>query len=89
MANNRLYVVHRPTGFFLCLGKRLAHGWHGDTPDLNAFHQKCADAVGPNWNQQDDFVLCIEDDENAPDCRTNWRHEGDRIVFNTVKAVAA
>ncbi len=45
MANNRLYLVHRPTGFALFLGKRMLRGWYSGNdgiPEakLNAFYDR-------------------------------------------------
>lgn len=84
MANNRLYLAHRPSGLYVPLGKRLAFGWYIDpAPDLEKFHESCAEES--DTDSQDDFVLCIEDGEGAPECNTGWRmaetEKGMRILF--------
>jgi hypothetical protein len=43
VADNRLFLVHRPTGAVLFLGKRLGINWHHDEPlDIDAFYRQCA-----------------------------------------------
>lgn len=67
MANNRMYLVYRPTGDYVYLGKRMGWGWYG-TPDnlaeqvLNLF-----DIAAENTGEsQDDFLLAMESAENQP-----------------------
>jgi len=36
MANNRLFIVHRPTGKWLYFGKRMLLGWY-DAPTQEKF----------------------------------------------------
>jgi hypothetical protein len=58
MANNRLWLVHRPTGEAVRLGKRLSDGWY-DPPSIdamNAFFERAAVC-----GEQDDFVLALEE----------------------------
>lgn len=69
MANNRLWLIHRPTGAHVCLGKRMAIGWHSTRTDNRTgelirefFDQvECGPEIG-----QDDFVLALEDASGAP-----------------------
>jgi hypothetical protein len=84
MANNRLWLVHRPTGAAICLGKRLAQGWwchtDGSFPDrLNAFFEQ-AGMPNPSGDMfgngpQDDFVLAIENSSGAPSCSEDWVYD--------------
>lgn len=67
MANNRLWLVHRPTGAAVCLGKRMAHGWYMNRSDIDErimeFWEECwTDTL----EDQDDFALVLEDAEHAP-----------------------
>lgn len=84
MANNRLWLVHRPTGFTAHLGKRMAWGWYTSDisaqVDLDAFYARCTEALETGTEgSQDDFVLAIEDDqEGAPAATTAWHYvDGD------------
>lgn len=78
MANNRLWLVHRPSGLSVFLGKRMASGWYGAPPDLgeklNSLFTAAEDAEG----SQDDFVLAIEDADHAPGCTDQWVYENHR-----------
>jgi hypothetical protein len=68
MANNRLYLVHAPTGVGIGIGKRMGWGWYvGATrdgrpmePDLNLFYDHAIENLDPG-DSQDDFVLVRED----------------------------
>ena len=67
MANNRMFLVHRPTGRSVFLGKRMSYGWF-DPPSadaLQAFYQEC-EIDTPL--AQDDFVIAMEDASDAPKC---------------------
>ena len=76
MANNRMWLLHKPTGLAVMLGKRMAIGWytHND-PDMNKFF----DAVGAADSeiQQDHFCLAMEDCREAPSCFNDWRYGPD------------
>ncbi len=90
MANNRLYLVHRPTGFALFLGKRMLRGWYsgdGGIPEarLNAFYDRIDALYGEapkGWNLsealtgQDDFILVLEDNSCAPHIAEHTAYEG-------------
>lgn len=60
MANNRMYLVHKPSGYHVYLGKRMGEGWY-DSPCKNI--QKLFDAQEKyyNWIGQDDYVIVDED----------------------------
>lgn len=77
MANNRLWLVHRPTGESVFLGKRMGVGWYGAHNDLgsriNEFFSTCEDKG--DANNQDDFVLAIEDASDAPNATDEWVYE--------------
>lgn len=76
MANNRLWLVHRPTGAAVFLGKRMAWGWSGHVEENDAINNffnfvQNADYEG----DQDDFVLAIEDADGAPCCTDKWKYK--------------
>jgi hypothetical protein len=68
MANNRMYLLHRPSGAHLYLGKRMASGWY-DAPrqfDIEDFYDKTeAHALGAH-SGLDDFALVMEHADGAP-----------------------
>jgi hypothetical protein len=70
MANNRLWLVHRPTGDKVMIGKRLAQAWWTPTmmSETNNFFDRCFENTGVI--SQDDFQLVIDDNEGAPHCAT-------------------
>lgn len=72
MANNRLYLVHRPTGKSICLGKRMAQGWYAKGETLSKDINQFFDEVGVEYDGQDDFFLAMEDAANAPSCTDKW-----------------
>lgn len=65
MANNRMFLVHRPSGNRVYLGKRMAVGWYDAPPDLG---QKIAEMfnvvehLAPDGAGQDDFVIEMDDE---------------------------
>lgn len=63
MANNKMYLIHKPSKVGVMLGKRMDFGW-GHAPDIDlitSFYEKIAqDGVG----HKDDFVLAMEDPLN-------------------------
>ena len=63
MVKNRLYLVHRPTGHAVLLGKRGDVGWFTTDPQLgllvNSFFHNCEKKL-PIGGDQDDFVLAME-----------------------------
>lgn len=74
MANNRLYLYHRPTGAYVHLGKRMSEGWYGapDKERIDEFFQKCWEDL-PSSASQDDFILLAEDKrEDTPYIHNEW-----------------
>jgi hypothetical protein len=83
MANNRMYLIHRPSGTVLYLGKRLAFGWHGPIAEVNEFFDATERAEDTQLTQ-DDFVLAMEDCEGAPCATDEWDYnEGTMPVLRT------
>lgn len=76
MANNRMFLVHRPTGLNVGLGKRMNSAWYTgrDTGDIDRLHD-AVDAALPiqlKW-LRDDYVLAVEEGDGAPGCTDRWR----------------
>jgi hypothetical protein len=90
VVKNRLYLVHRPTGQAVLLGKRGDVGWFTTDRDLgllvNSFFGICERKL-PVGGDQDDFVLameCTPGSDAKPNCSiyeiTAWKQdpEGDK-----------
>jgi hypothetical protein len=71
MANNRLFLVFKPSGHAVYLGKRMAFGWY-DTPDdlserIKALFEKVEEACSDNGEfSQDDFAVALEVEPDLP-----------------------
>ena len=74
MANNRLWLVHRPSGRRVFLGKRMAWGWYGAPEDTGARLNAMFEAIECD---QDDFELVMEDASRAPCATESQRVEHD------------
>ena len=68
MADNRMYLVHEPSGLAVFIGKR--HGFEyvlSDTGDrvesINALYDAAYDYCKGNWGP-DEFRIGLEDDED-------------------------
>lgn len=65
MANNRMYIVHIPTGYAVCFGKRMGWGWYlGAGSNTNAALEELyekLEAIGyGEEGRQDDFGIALE-----------------------------
>lgn len=70
MANNRMWLVHRPSGLWVRLGKRIATSWYGSPGDMQAFYDEVeAWCEAHGWEHQDHFGLDMEDAGKAPEAR--------------------
>jgi len=78
MANNRMYLIHKPSKLGICLGKRMAWGWYG-APNQN-FLDQFFTFLSENYleGSQDDFVLAMEDCSEST-CLDKWVCTKERI----------
>ena len=64
MANNRMWLIHKPSKLGIMLGKRLAWGWYSP-PETSHFEKFYNYLKGFDYltfgGGQDDFVLAMED----------------------------
>lgn len=74
MANNRLWLIHRPSGAAVCLGKRMDVGWYRPYENLETEIALFFDAADTHSDEktQDDFTLAIEDATNSPLATDKW-----------------
>ena len=61
MANNRMFLIHKPSGVGIGLAKSFDTGWRG-VPEQKEF-QRFFDYIYGNceWEERDDFMLAMED----------------------------
>jgi hypothetical protein len=91
MANNRMFLVHVPSGLGVHLGKRMARGWYlkddstGLGPQLQRFYDMLAEQTGyAGEPSQDAFALAMEDADGAVEMPP-WQYgemEGEFRRFN-------
>lgn len=75
MANNRMYLVFRPTGDAVLLGKRLGWGWYGVPSDVSeriASLFEAAEGASGKEVSQDDFAIALEAGEGQPHAISKW-----------------
>ncbi len=68
MADNRAWLIHRPSGKFVFLGKRLGDEWYGAPAHVGAQLEQFLVGVSACGGNVDDFVLGLEDVQRAPAC---------------------
>lgn len=77
MANNRMFLVYRPTGDAVYLGKRMWWGWYGTPEDLAQriaeLFEKAEKAAG--GFSQDDFAIALENGEYQPHAIDKWQYK--------------
>jgi len=66
MANNRIYLTHRPTGKSVYLGSRSADPqWVGPPDDVKERIEKLFEFVEGDYESGDDFCITLEDASGA------------------------
>jgi hypothetical protein len=90
MANNRMFLVYRPTGDVVYLGKRMGYGWYGTPEDvaqrIAALFEKAENAAGGDISQ-DDFAIALEFGDNQPHAISDWKY-GERASDGSVSSIA-
>jgi len=73
MANNRMFLIHKPTKLGILLGKRMGYGWYSapKQDEINRFYEYLAYDLMEE--RQDDFVLAMEVCENSS-CFSGWAY---------------
>ena len=63
MANNRMFLIHRPTMIGIMLGKRMGYGWYRppSEEDMSVFYDIAIDHS--DGQSQDDFFIGFDDAE--------------------------
>lgn len=77
MADSRMFLVYRPTGDAVYLGKRMAWGWYGVPDDvaerINELFAKAEQAACDF--SQDDFAIAMESVKNQPHVIDKWKYK--------------
>lgn len=70
MPNNVMWLMHRPSGAAVAVGRRMAVGWYRKGDAERDGVQELFDYVEQNcdFDGQDDFVLVMNDCSSAPAC---------------------
>lgn len=69
MADNRMWLLHRPSGKAVMLGKRFGPEWYTKHDHLSEMLTALFDQT-----EGDDFCLAMEDCEDAPEAFDNWEY---------------
>ena len=80
MANNRMWLIHKPSKLGVMLGKRMAWGWYAaPSPEyLEKFYDHIIRLLEDGLEgSQDDFILAQEDCSESS-CFDNWKY-GEKV----------
>ena len=77
MADNRMWLIHRPTRLGVMIGRRNGLGWDKapEQEDVQRFFEYLK--INPEGSQ-DDFFLAMEDCATV-DCFSNWKYGKNEI----------
>ena len=93
MANNRMLLVHRPTGLAVFLGKRMAWGWYTSEGIGYRLEERISSLFEEVENSdytgtQDDFALAMEVCTGAECAIDNWSYgpkRADKLIQLVLK----
>lgn len=71
MANNRMYLTHRPSGLSVYLGKRMGWEWY-NTPDDLADQVRRLFECAPLEDGHDDFCISLEAPGDSTLTHCDW-----------------
>ena len=79
MADNRMWLIHKPSKLGILLGKRLGWGWDAivEKNELQRFYAYLAFEES-DTGSGDDFILSQEDCSNSS-CFDNWRYTEEKV----------
>lgn len=82
MANNRMFLVHVPTGLAAGLGKRMGWGWYTANADTTGPGiQQLYDTLERDYayeGEQDAFALAMEDTSGATLATGEWEYTNEK-----------
>ena len=82
MANNRMFLVYRPTGDAVFIGKRMGFGWYNSNVEkvgeqILELYERAENAALSNHDiSQDDFGIAMESGEFQPSVISKWNYIG-------------
>ena len=96
MANNRMYLMHRPTGLAVYLGKHSGFGWHGVPDDMAPQMEDLFGQVQEQWLGEwsmEDFCVAMEscdaDNNMVCDSWTTYKSAGNLAILGGVGVIPA
>ena len=77
MANNRMFLVHKPSKLGIMLGKRMGWGWYG-APTKKEIQRFFKYLENNPEGSQDDFFIAMEDCSESS-CFNKWNYTNEKI----------
>ena len=78
-----MFLVYRPTGDAVFLGKRMGDGWYGTPEDvaerIASLFSKAEECQGQY--SMDDFAIAMEQGDNQPNVISKWKYTDDDNVL--------
>jgi hypothetical protein len=76
MANNRMFLIHKPSKLGVMLGKRMGWGWYAapEKEELDRFYEY----LSGNEEDQDAFIIAMEDCSES-NCFDDWRYTPKKV----------
>ena len=78
MANNRMWLLHKPSGKAVMLGKRYNDGWYSTHENL---FYKVNNLFVTAGSFSDDFTLAMEDCSGAKSAFDKWEYTKEPSVL--------
>ena len=99
MANNRMFLVHRPTGYAVYLAKNMADGWYDVPYNLNKNIEALFEFIYERRGEEqtamacdwEDFAIGMEDIERAPAALNlgGYPEYTERLPFGVLRVIVA
>ena len=79
MADNRMWLIHKPSKLGIMIGKRLGWGWDAylEKNELQRFYAYLANEES-DTGSGDDFILAQEDCSKS-NCFDNWEYTDHKV----------
>ncbi len=80
MANNRVFLIHKPSKLGIMLGKRMGWGWYKppEKDEIQRFYDYLSNEQPYDDGSQDDFVLAMEDCSESG-CFDDWKYTSETV----------
>lgn len=78
MANNRMFLLHVPTGKAVFLGKRMGDVWYGTPEDVAKHITSLFELVGDS-DGKDNYALAMEDSKESEYAFSSWKYENESV----------